>query len=344
MATGQSARKTLEQPPPGQTPTKAPGRSASAQSATTLHRLRINDEEIARRQTFVDLGHEDLVRILTVKNLIVQNVDQFVAAFFDYLQKFEEAAPLFKNRQVLDDARRLKREHLIAMVQGEYGIAYVEERIRLGLLYSSVGLQVQVFLGAFHYLMRTIGGEIMKQFAKNPPLGFATFMSLKKVGFFDITIIVDVLINERERTILVQQEAIRELSTPVIQIRDRLLILPIIGLIDTQRAMQLTETLLHAIRANRAKVVVMDVTGVAAVDSKVANHLLQTVAAARLMGALVVVTGLSADVAQALVALGVDLAKITTIGDLQGGLEEAERLLGYKVVPIESSSKPRPES
>jgi rsbT co-antagonist protein RsbR len=88
----------------------------------------------------------------------------------------------------------------------------------------------------------------------------------------------------------------------------------------------------------------MDVTGVAAVDSKVANHLLQTVAAAKLMGALVVVTGLSADVAQALVALGVDLAKITTIGDLQGGLEEAERLLGYKVVPIESSSKPRLEN
>jgi rsbT co-antagonist protein RsbR len=310
----------------------------------TLHRLRINDEEIARRQALVDLGHEDLVRILTVKNLIIKNVDQFTTAFFNYLHQFDEAAPLFNSRKVLDEAKMLKREHLIAMVQGEYGIAYVEERIRLGMLYSAVGLQVQVFLGAFHHLMRTIGGEIMKHFIKTPELGFDTFMSLKKVGFFDIAIIVDILINERERTIFVQQEAIRELSTPVIQIRDRLLILPIIGLIDTQRAMQLTETLLHAIRANRAKVVVMDVTGVAAVDSKVANHLLQTVAAAKLMGALVVVTGLSADVAQALVALGVDLAKITTIGDLQGGLEEAERLLGYKVVPIESSSKPRLEN
>jgi rsbT co-antagonist protein RsbR len=155
--------------------------------------------------------------------------------------------------------------------------------------------------------------------------------SLKKVGFFDIGIIVDVMVAERERIINQQQEAIRELSTPVLQVRDRLLILPIIGMIDTFRAKQLTESLLHAIRANRAKVAVMDITGVAAVDSKVANHLVQTVAAARLMGAIVIVTGLSADVAQAL--LGVDLRSITTVGDLQGGLELAERLLDGKPAP-----------
>jgi rsbT co-antagonist protein RsbR len=75
----------------------------------------------------------------------------------------------------------------------------------------------------------------------------------------------------------------------------------------------------------------MDITGVATIDSKVANHLLQTVAAARLMGATVIVTGLSADVAQSLVALGIDIGKLKTIGDLQGGLEEAELMLGYQV-------------
>ena len=76
----------------------------------------------------------------------------------------------------------------------------------------------------------------------------------------------------------------------------------------------------------------MDVTGVLTIDSKVANHLLQTVAAARLMGAMVIVTGLSPDVAQSLVGLGIDLTRFNTIGDLQGGIEEAERLLGYRVV------------
>lgn len=141
-------------------------------------------------------------------------------------------------------------------------------------------------------------------------------------------------VQERERIIREQQEAIRELSTPVLQVRERLLILPIVGAIDPQRARQLTEQLLHGIRATRGKVVVMDLTGVPAVDSSIANHLVQTVEATRLLGATVIVTGLSPSIAQTLVNIGVDLGKMNTVGDLQGGIEQAERLLGYKVVPF----------
>jgi rsbT co-antagonist protein RsbR len=137
-------------------------------------------------------------------------------------------------------------------------------------------------------------------------------------------------VEERERVINEQQEAIRELSTPVLQLRERLLILPIIGVLDTARARQLTEQLLGAIRDNRAAVVVIDITGVATIDRTVANHLVQTVEASRLMGASTILTGLSPDIAQTLVDLGVDLGMMKTVGDLQGGLEEAERLAGYR--------------
>ena len=107
-----------------------------------------------------------------------------------------------------------------------------------------------------------------------------------------------------------------------------MLVLPIIGMIEPQReAVDRRPPARHP--RNRAKVVVMDITGVAAVDSRVASHLLQTVAAARLMGSTVIVTGLSADVAQSLVALGVDLGGVTTMTNLQAGLEEGERMLGY---------------
>jgi rsbT co-antagonist protein RsbR len=137
-------------------------------------------------------------------------------------------------------------------------------------------------------------------------------------------------VEERERVIHEQQESIRELSTPVLQLRDRLLILPIIGVLDTARARQLTEQLLGAIRDNRATVVVIDITGVATIDRTVANHLVQTVEASRLMGARTILTGLSPDIAQTLVDLGVDLGMMKTVGDLQGGLEEAELLAGYR--------------
>ena len=140
-------------------------------------------------------------------------------------------------------------------------------------------------------------------------------------------------VEERERIIRQQQDSIRELSTPVLPVRERLLILPIIGVLDTVRARQLTEQLLSGIRTHRAKVVVIDITGVPDVDEAVANHLVRTVDASRLMGASVIITGLSPEIAETLVTIGVDLSKMNTIGDLQGGLEEAERLLGFTVSP-----------
>ena len=149
-------------------------------------------------------------------------------------------------------------------------------------------------------------------------------------------------VEQRERIIRQQQEAIRELSTPVLQVRERLLILPIIGVIDAQRARQLTEQLLRGIRTNRAKVVVVDITGVPAIDSAVANHLVQTVEASRLMGASVIITGLSSEIAQTLVTIGVDLSKMNAVGDLQGGIEEAEQLLGYKVIEVEQTAAEEP--
>src|SRR3954469_1752634 len=145
-------------------------------------------------------------------------------------------------------------------------------------------------------------------------------------------------VDERERVIRQQQDSIRELSPPVLPVRERLLILPIIGVLDAERARQLTEQLLGGIRTHRAKVVVVDITGVPDVDEAVANHLVQTVDASRLMGASVIITGLSPEIAQTLVTLGVDLSKIRTIGDLQGGLEEAERLLGYTVTRKDGAS------
>lgn len=138
-------------------------------------------------------------------------------------------------------------------------------------------------------------------------------------------------VQERERVIRQQQAALLELSTPVLQVRERLLILPIIGVLDAQRVQQLIEQLLRGIRRHRAKVVVIDITGVPEIDAGVANNLVQAVDASRLMGAGVIITGLSSEIAQTLVTIGVDLSKMNAVGDLQGGIEEAERLLGFNV-------------
>jgi PAS domain S-box-containing protein len=130
-----------------------------------------------------------------------------------------------------------------------------------------------------------------------------------------------------DETIRQHRDAIRELSTPVLRIRERLLILPMIGEIDTERARQLTDQLLSGIRFHRAKVVVIDMTGVGALSATVAQQIISAGEACRLLGASIIMTGLSHEIADTLVRVGVDLARLTTLGDLQSGIEVAEQLL-----------------
>jgi rsbT co-antagonist protein RsbR len=311
------------------------------ESVALMHQMGLNGAAIERRKQIAGLTPADIARIATIKDVVSSQIEDYAAAFFDHLASLDEARPLLENRALADKARQLKMQHLRGLVSGDYGAAYVEQRLELGLLYAAAGLDTRVFLGAFLNLLRHIGSQVMRHAVQSPIDAFEAFMSLNKVAYFDLGLIVDVLVFERERVIRQQQEAIRELSTPVLQLRERLLLLPIIGVIDTYRARLITESLLEAIRANRAKVVVMDITGVATIDSRVANHILQTVTAARLMGAKVIVTGISAPVAQSLVSLGIELGRLDTVGDLQGGIELAERNLGYRVMagqdePIDS--------
>ncbi len=185
-------------------------------------------------------------------------------------------------------------------------------------------------LGGFLTLRDVYGRSLFDRYRRDIARLWRALDLYEPVANRILSIVAIAFVEERARVVRQQQEAIRELSTPVLRVRDRLLILPIIGVIDTRRARQLTEQLLHAIRTERAKVVVMDITGVASVDSKVANHLVQTVDAAQLLGAKVIVTGIAPQIAQTLVAIGVDLSRMNTVGDLQGGLEEADRLLAAK--------------
>ncbi|MBN2379331.1 STAS domain-containing protein [candidate division WOR-3 bacterium] len=120
-----------------------------------------------------------------------------------------------------------------------------------------------------------------------------------------------------------QREAIEELSTPIIKIWDQVLVLPLIGALDTRRSQKLTENLLTEISGTQSKVAIMDITGVPTVDSAVANHILKTVASVKLLGAECIITGIRPDVAQTIVHLGVDLTDVETLSNLSEGLKWA---------------------
>ncbi len=201
------------------------------------------------------------------------------------------------------------------------------------------GVETDEVLGMVLLLRDVLARSLFEKYQSNFDLLNAVLDAYEPAANRIANTVAISFVQERERVIRQQQEAIRELSTPVLQVREQLLILPIIGVLDSQRARQLTEQLLRAIRDNRAKVVVIDITGVPDIDSTVANHLVQTVDASGLMGASVIMTGLSSEIALTLVTIGLDLSKMNAVGDLQGGIEEAERLLGYEVSRVTERSE-----
>jgi PAS domain S-box-containing protein len=137
------------------------------------------------------------------------------------------------------------------------------------------------------------------------------------------------LSERREQELLVQRQRdeILELSTPVIQVWDKVLVLPIIGTLDSLRASRLTESLLERISLEQAEVVILDVSGVPAIDTDVAQHLLKTVEAARLMGTVSVLSGVRPETAQAMVHLGIDLGSLRSRTTLKDALRLALRLV-----------------
>lgn len=136
-----------------------------------------------------------------------------------------------------------------------------------------------------------------------------------------------------------QQRILVELSTPVIQVYENVLVLPLVGAIDTERARRIMEELLLGITAHQAELVIIDITGVPVVDTSVANHLIQTVKAARLLGAKSILVGIRGDVAQTLVHLQVDLTGVVTRSNLQAGIEYALEQMGLEIAPMAETSE-----
>jgi rsbT co-antagonist protein RsbR len=136
----------------------------------------------------------------------------------------------------------------------------------------------------------------------------------------------------QQEVIEAQKHALQELSTPIIPVMERVIVITLIGHIDSARARDITRSLLAGIREHRAKVVILDITGVPIVDSGVADHLNKTIQAARLKGAETIVTGISDAVAETIVDLGIDWSGVEISGNLQTALRAALAKMGQRIV------------
>lgn len=188
-------------------------------------------------------------------------------------------------------------------------------------------------------LKQALNQMLEKEFSADPKLLYESVISLNKLLDNLNIVTFETFIKGREEVIVRQTDEIGEISTPVIRVWDGVVALPIIGTLDSMRTQIVMENLLQEIVATGSSIAILDISGVPAVDSLVAQHLLKTVSATRLMGAECIISGIRPEIAQTIVHLGIDLSDIKTKASLANALRLAFSMLSLEVKKIEKTSQ-----
>jgi rsbT co-antagonist protein RsbR len=252
--------------------------------------------------------------------------DEITTTLREELGSHPEFGPLVRAtpRDPGEDARR--HALLSGAMEGGDWDAYWEDVRRQAAGYAHAEIAFKSWVELIHILRIDMAARLIARPGAEPAELALDVTALDRWLDDALAVFGQAFVSANEEVINRQQQAIRQLSTPVLQLRDGLLILPMVGTLDQARLVQLRTELLEGVRRRRARVVVLDVTGVPEIDTSAANELIAAVASARMMGAEVIVSGLSAEIAQTLVTAGIDLQRVISAGDLQSGIEHAERL------------------
>jgi len=191
-----------------------------------------------------------------------------------------------------------------------------------------------LFLHAGKEAMIEAGSAVL---ASDPAVRLEAVLVTSRLMDQCVRILVSTFVSAREDIIDRQSASLRELSTPVIALWDSILLLPLVGIVDSARARQIAETLLEEIGRSEAAVTLIDVTGVPVMDTSVARHILKTVAAAQMLGTQVILTGIRPETAQTMVKLGVDLSSVPTRGTLRSGVALALKLVRRQVIEVKGA-------
>jgi rsbT co-antagonist protein RsbR len=293
--------------------------------------LKLDDTECRRRLEFFELTVEDFQRLTSLRPFAEHWTQEITEGLYELIMKDPESRSFFPDEATLSRVKRLQNSYFLHLFSGTYDLNYVRDRLRVGAAHERIGMPPKLYLGAYRRYLALIHAKLRDHFKGNEVETARALETVRKIIFFDMTLAIDTYIAAYLETMTRHQAAIRELSTPVIKVYDRILLLPIVGTVDTQRANQIMETVLVQVVEQQAKVIIIDIAGVPVVDTRVANHILQTTAAVQLLGAVSILTGISASVARTVIQLGVEITRIDTRAKLSEGIELALSIIGKKI-------------
>jgi rsbT co-antagonist protein RsbR len=315
----------------------SPGRRTMMDHRRYMRVLKLDEAELKSRRAFFELSDADLSRLAGLRPFAEKHTDEIVEEFYKLLLSHPETKRFFPDDATIRRVKRTQREYFLGLFAGKCDLAYVEDRLRVGTAHDRIGLSPKFYLGAYRKYMQLIYDRLLEDL-KEPTKVRDAFESIKKLVYFDASLAVDSYIAAKVDALERHQAAIRELSTPVIRVHSRVLLLPLIGAIDSHRADQIMDSVLLKVAEAQARCIIIDIAGVPIVDTKVADSLVKTTAAVRLLGAEVILTGITAQVARTIVQLGVDISTMHTLSRLSEGIELALTLVGKSIQPAKRAA------
>lgn len=294
-----------------------------------MARLKLDAREIESRRAFFEVTDDDLARLASLRPFAESHSAAVVEALYQLILGHPESRAFFTDESMVTHVKKMQREYFIGLFAGRCDQPYVEDRLRVGAAHERIGLAPKWYIGAYSRYLRIVLDQMMVELA--PAEAQAAMQSITKLVAFDMAIAIDTYNAAYLETLARQQAAIRELSTPVIRVYERVLLLPVVGTVDSHRAEQIMEQVLLRVVEEQARVIIVDIAGVPVVDTRVADHLIKTTAAVRLLGAETVLTGISAHVARTIVQLGVDITNMHTLTRLADGIELALGIVGREI-------------
>ncbi len=294
-----------------------------------MQRLRFDERELRSRRAFYEITDEDLQRLAGLRGFAERNSQLIIDALYELMLREDESRAFFPNDSTVNHVKGMQRAYFNGLFSGRLDLAYVEDRLRVGSVHERIGMPPKLYIGAYSCYLRLLFDRLVAELPTEE--AHAAYRSVAKLVSFDKALAIDTYIEANLTTVARHQAAIRELSTPVIRVHRRVLLLPLVGTVDSHRAARIMETLLLRVVEEQARAVIVDIAGVPTVDTMVADHLLKTTEAVRLLGAETILTGISAQIARTVVQLGVDISTMHTRSRLEDGIELALGLVGREI-------------
>lgn len=275
------------------------------------------------------LSDADFERVHKLGQHVESNMDQFIERLYDYFK--EVLGPdydiHFPDSATVARAQSAARRSWFEFFQSNWDDAYIQSRERIGEVHAQLQIEPRHYLAAMNKAI-DLWTDLLPSNALTKKELPEALGSLRRVIQAEGALVVDVYSRRTGEVIAQQSRAMIDMSTPIAAIWDGVLMLPIVGIVDSQRAEDIMQRMLEKIAEKEASIFILDISGVAVVDTAVANHLIRMTKAARLMGCESIVSGLSPSVARTIVELGIEVGDMRTTGTLQDALSIAFKRVG----------------